>query len=99
MKLTKLVALAILSGAVTAGAAYAQTRPGSEPAEFPDASYKGKQYVDSKGCVFIRAGIDGNVSWVPRVTRSRTGVCGFSRRSQVRWQNLRQCKLQRQRRR
>lgn len=27
--------------------------------------------------MFIRAGIDGNVSWVPRVTRARTGVCGF----------------------
>lgn len=77
MKLTKLMAIAIIAGAVTAGAASAQTRPGSVPAEFPAASYKGKQYVDSKGCVFIRAGIDGNVSWVPRVTRKRTGVCGF----------------------
>lgn len=42
MKLSKLVAIAIISGAVTAGAAAAQTRPGSEPAEFPAASYKGK---------------------------------------------------------
>ncbi len=77
MKLTKLVAIAIISGSVTVGAAAAQTRPGSVPAEFPAASYKGKQYVDSNGCVFIRAGIDGNVSWVPRVTRKREGVCGF----------------------
>jgi hypothetical protein len=37
----------------------------------------GKQYVDSKGCVFIRAGIDGTVSWIPRIARSRQGVCGF----------------------
>ncbi|WP_298858038.1 SPOR domain-containing protein [uncultured Sulfitobacter sp.] len=77
MKLTKLVAMAILSGAFTAGGAFAQTRAGSEPAEFPPASYKGKQYVDSQGCVFIRAGIDGLVSWVPRITRKRAGVCGF----------------------
>lgn len=77
MKFTKLVAIAFISSSLGAGALMAQTRPGSEPSEFPPVSYKGKQYVDSKGCVFIRAGIDGNVSWVPRVTRKRTGVCGF----------------------
>ena len=77
MKLTRLVAIAVILGSVSAGALTAQTRPGSEPAEFPPASYMGKQYVDSAGCVFIRAGIDGDVSWVPRVTRSRSGVCGF----------------------
>lgn len=77
MKITRLVAIALISSSVSATALLAQSKPGSEPFEFPPTSYKGKQYVDSKGCVFIRAGIDGNVSWVPRVTRKRAGVCGF----------------------
>jgi hypothetical protein len=77
MKLTRLVAIAVFLGSVSAGALSAQTRAGSEPAEFPPSSYMGKQYVDSTGCVFIRAGIDGTVSWIPRISRSRQGVCGF----------------------
>ncbi|MEH6644670.1 SPOR domain-containing protein [Sulfitobacter sp.] len=77
MKLTRLVTVAFILGSASAVALSAQSYPGSTPSEFPPTSYKGKQYVDSKGCVFIRAGIDGNVSWVPRVTRKRTGVCGF----------------------
>jgi hypothetical protein len=77
MKFTKLVAVALILGSVSAGALSAQSSSARTPAEFPPSSYKGKQYVDSNGCVFIRAGIDGNVSWIPRMTRARAGVCGF----------------------
>ncbi|MGB3243481.1 MAG: SPOR domain-containing protein [Sulfitobacter sp.] len=77
MTFTRLVTIALMLGALSTGAASAQIRQ-TQPAEFPPSSYSGKQYVDSKGCVFIRAGIDGNISWVPRVTRSRKVVCGFT---------------------
>lgn len=82
MKLTRIVALAILAASIgftlEQSPLEAQTlRSSGPPAEYPPLSFKGKQFVDSRGCVYIRAGIDGNVNWVPRVARNRKQLCGY----------------------
>ncbi|NSY36672.1 SPOR domain-containing protein [Leisingera sp. ANG59] len=79
MKITRIIALAIIAGTSSAAGIQAQTlRDASPPAEYPPLSYKGKQYVDSRGCIYIRAGIDGEVNWVPRVNRARKHLCGYA---------------------
>jgi cell division septation protein DedD len=45
------------------------------PAELPPADYAGQQYVDSKGCMFVRAGTAAEVLWIPRVSRQGEPLC------------------------
>lgn len=48
-----------------------------QPAELPPADYAGQQYVDSQGCVFLRAGTDAETLWVPRVTSGGKQLCSY----------------------
>ena len=58
--------------------AVAQSLTSSEgPANLPPADFTGTQFVDNKGCVYIRTGRTGATSWTPRVSRDRKLVCGF----------------------
>ncbi|MGR3484942.1 MAG: hypothetical protein ACU0BF_06315 [Paracoccaceae bacterium] len=48
------------------------------PVPAPPAGFDGLQYVDSRGCVYIRAGVGDAVNYVPRVTRTREAICGVT---------------------
>lgn len=76
--LFKRVSVAAAAIFVVVSAAHAQTVSDFRgPAEMPPAGFSGQQFVDSRGCVFLKAGLSGRVNWVPRVSRDRRQLCGY----------------------
>ena len=76
--LFRVLAVAAIVAAVGGIAAEARTiKQVGGPAELPPSGFKGTQFVDSRGCLFVRAGYGGEVSWVPRATRTRQVLCGY----------------------
>lgn len=71
--LLKILPVALVAAAATVNIAHAQGRP---PAELPPAGFSGQQYVDSRGCLYIRAGYGGQTNWVARIDRARNPICG-----------------------
>ncbi|UWQ20348.1 hypothetical protein [Jannaschia sp. W003] len=69
-------ACALLALTTCAAAQDRTIRNTDGPAEPPPAGFDGREYVDSEGCVFIRAGVGDAVRYVPRVARDRSVVCG-----------------------
>ncbi|MEM9855333.1 MAG: SPOR domain-containing protein [Pseudomonadota bacterium] len=77
MRLPFIIAVVLLAGSGLSHGLGAKTlAEGSTPVNFPPADYTGRSFVDNDGCVYLRAGVDGNVQWVPRVSRSRQVICG-----------------------
>ena len=75
LKLISVVVVAAVFGTASAEA-QSVARVGG-PANLPPAGFEGQQWVDSRGCVFLKAGYGGQVNWVPRVGRDRRAMCGY----------------------
>jgi SPOR domain len=61
--------------ALVFGAGQALAEGGPSPP--PPADYLGEQFVDSQGCLYLRAGRPGETVWIPRVSRGGAPMCGY----------------------
>ena len=48
-----------------------------QSAEPPPSDFSTNYYIDSRGCGFARAGLDGVTYWIPRVTKDRKPACNM----------------------
>lgn len=71
MSALRVVAAALMSACLALPVA-AQARG---PAEQPPADFGGRQFVDSRGCLYLRAGIGDRTMWVPRIGNDRRPMC------------------------
>ena len=67
--------IALTGFLIGAGVGMALAQPVG-PAELPPADYQGQSYIDSAGCIFLKASYDGDTNWVPRVGEDRKPICG-----------------------
>ena len=70
----KLLSVAIVAATVAGTASLAQI---GGPSNLPPTSFKGQQFVDSRGCLYLRAGFGGAVNWVARLDRNHKPICGM----------------------
>ena len=76
--LSKGFAGAMLATALSATIAGAQSIAQlGGPANLPPAGFTGQQFIDARGCVFLKAGFGNGTNWVPRVDRTHKPLCGF----------------------
>ena len=69
---------ALLATLLTSGAVEAQSLSQvGGPSNPPPRSFSGQQFVDSRGCLFLRAGYGNGVNWVARVDRNHKPICGM----------------------
>ncbi len=59
--------------AVLAGPVLAQSA--ITPAEVPPEEFEGREFTDSRGCIFLRSTFGGEVTWIPRFGPDRQPVC------------------------